>query len=259
MIKAVFFDIDDTIYSHRTKSIPMSTLESLKKLRENNIKIFVSTGRLPWAVNMTDVIDGVFFDGYIYMNGQLCTLDNKIVFKNPINKDDINNLYRYVKENSIPCIFGEEKDMYINIKSPFIKNALDNVDIPMPPVQPLERILENDLFQIIPYANSSQLKDILELMPNCESSRWYEKSLDINPKGGTKALGIEKIMESLNLTIENAIAFGDSYNDIDMLEKVKIGVAMGNSNKDIKNAADIITDDIDNDGVYNALTKLKLI
>lgn len=259
MIKAVFFDIDDTIYSHKTKSIPKSTLKSLEILRENNIKTFVSTGRLPWAVDKTHIIDGLDFDGYIYMNGQLCIVDDKIVFKNPIHKDDINNLYNYLKKNPVPAIFGEEKDMYINTNSPYIVEALESVDIPIPKVEPLERILENDIFQIIPYGSDLELKEILNLMPNCDSSRWYSKSLDINPKGGTKALGIEKIMESLNLNIKNAIAFGDSYNDIDMLQKVKIGIAMGNSSDEIKNIAHMVTDDIDDDGIYNALKKLKLI
>ena len=55
------------------------------------------------------------------------------------------------------------------------------------------------------------------------------------------------------------MAFGDGHNDIDMLQFVGIGVAMGNSSDDVKKEADYITDDIDCDGLYKALKEYKVI
>lgn len=55
------------------------------------------------------------------------------------------------------------------------------------------------------------------------------------------------------------MAFGDGHNDIDMLEYVHIGIAMGNANDEVKKHADDITDDIDQDGIYNALKKYHII
>lgn len=52
------------------------------------------------------------------------------------------------------------------------------------------------------------------------------------------------------------IAFGDSLNDSDMLERAAVGVAMGNANDTIKGIADVVTDDHDHDGIVTALEKI---
>lgn len=55
------------------------------------------------------------------------------------------------------------------------------------------------------------------------------------------------------------MAFGDGVNDIEMLEYVSIGVAMGNAREETKKVADYITDDVDNDGILKALEHFKLL
>ena len=55
------------------------------------------------------------------------------------------------------------------------------------------------------------------------------------------------------------MAFGDGGNDIEMLRHVAIGIAMGNAGDDVKAAADYVTDDIDDNGVANALRHFGVI
>ena len=75
----------------------------------------------------------------------------------------------------------------------------------------------------------------------------------------TKASAIETLLNYLNIKKEDTIAFGDAKIDIPMLEYCNIGVAMGNGGNEIKEMADFITDDVDNDGLYKAFEKLGLI
>ena len=64
MIKAIFFDIDGTLLSHRTRTIPQSTQIALKRLRERGIYTFIATGR--HISEMKDLpLDNLEFDGYI--------------------------------------------------------------------------------------------------------------------------------------------------------------------------------------------------
>ena len=77
MIKAIFFDIDGTLVSFKNNQIPASTIESLKKLKEKGIKIFVATGR---GKDGLDILDEIEFDGYITLNGQYCYVDNQIIY-----------------------------------------------------------------------------------------------------------------------------------------------------------------------------------
>ena len=75
----------------------------------------------------------------------------------------------------------------------------------------------------------------------------------------SKSSGIDVILKHFNIDKEETMAFGDGENDIDMIQHCKIGVAMDNAVDSLKAVADYITDDIDEDGVYNALKYYELI
>lgn len=82
------------------------------------------------------------------------------------------------------------------------------------------------------------------------SPRMYE----INSKKVSKAFGIKKICDYLNITMDNVIAFGDSENDKEMLEEVGIGVSVANGYDSIKEIANYITVyDNNHSGVANFL------
>ena len=82
---------------------------------------------------------------------------------------------------------------------------------------------------------------------------------EVNFDGITKASGIEKFMEIVGAPLCDTIAFGDSGNDFEMIEFANIGVAMGNASDDVKALADLVTTDVNDDGIYNAFVKLGLI
>ena len=74
-----------------------------------------------------------------------------------------------------------------------------------------------------------------------------------------KQNGILEVLKSYHISLEETMAFGDGHNDIDMLKLVNIGVAMGNAKDEVKEAADEVTDDIDHDGIYQALKRHHII
>ena len=82
---------------------------------------------------------------------------------------------------------------------------------------------------------------------------------EITLKRVNKATGIQKVLDELGGKQEDTIGFGDGANDIDMLRFAGVGVAMGNAQDCALEAADMITDDIREDGLYNAMIKLGLI
>ena len=82
---------------------------------------------------------------------------------------------------------------------------------------------------------------------------------DMIPIDGGKPKGIEKYLEYTNAKLEETMAFGDGENDVDMLEYVNIGVAMGNANDVVKNSANYVTDDCDKEGIYKALVHFGIL
>ena len=91
------------------------------------------------------------------------------------------------------------------------------------------------------------------------TSTFGAKAGEMMMKGVSKGAAIKDFMESIGEPIENAYAFGDSANDIEMLEMAGTAIAMGNGAELAKAVADYVTDTVDNDGLYNAMRHYKLI
>lgn len=72
---------------------------------------------------------------------------------------------------------------------------------------------------------------------------------DINPKNATKLNGVKTISEYFNIELVETIAFGDDYNDVEMLRECGVGVAMSNAIDEVKSVADHVCGDCDEDGV----------
>ncbi|MOA02980.1 putative bifunctional phosphatase/peptidyl-prolyl cis-trans isomerase [compost metagenome] len=89
--------------------------------------------------------------------------------------------------------------------------------------------------------------------------RWHPQAIDVLPAGGSKAQGIEALLEVLGLTAADAVAFGDGLNDKEMLETVGFGVAMGNSHPELLPFADYVTTHVDEQGIRNGLIKAGLL
>ena len=71
----------------------------------------------------------------------------------------------------------------------------------------------------------------------------------------SKSLAIIKVLKYFDIDKSEAIAFGDGENDIDMLELVGLGIAMGNGNEKLKTIADFVTKKSSEDGIEFALKK----
>ena len=79
------------------------------------------------------------------------------------------------------------------------------------------------------------------------------------PAGHNKATGIQKLLEHLHMDRKDTYAFGDSNNDLEMLEYVQYGIAMGNAYPDVLKKARYRTDTIQEQGIYKGLKKFGLI
>lgn len=106
--------------------------------------------------------------------------------------------------------------------------------------------------------------DSKEAFPQLEAHTWGgrgETALfgDLGVKDIDKAHAIDVLLDYLGVDRKDTIAFGDAKIDIPMLEYCALGVAMGNGGPEILAMADMVTDDVENDGLYKAFEKLGLL
>ena len=179
MIKAIFFDIDGTLLSHRTRTIPQSTQIALKRLRERGIYTFIATGR--HISEMKDLpLDNLEFDGYITLNGQYCYNKNEVIYDLPIDQQDIHNIIQLIENDSFPCIFVEKELMYINYHNQAVQIVQDAISTPLPDINDLKRGYDNPIYQVIPYdITQDDEAKILEAMPHCKKTSWHDLETDV--------------------------------------------------------------------------------
>lgn len=256
MIKVAFFDVDGTLLSHNTRQVPQSTRQALKKLREAGILCVVATGRHICQFAHLPV-DDLEFDGYLTLNGQICLDRNRqILYGCPLEGGAKEIILDVFHKKETPVLLVEEDKIYLNFVNDRVRYVQDCIS------SPVAQVLDysgKDLFMACMYISGEEAGILTELWPDCEITWWTSESVDIIAKGGGKAVAIEKYLASQGLTPEEAIAFGDGYNDLEMLQFVGTGVAMGNAEAQVKQAADYVTTDVDDHGIANALRYFGLI
>ena len=255
-IKVVFFDIDGTLLSYKTHKVPDSAKEAIKQLRSKGIKCVISTGRDLREMRKLPIND-IEFDAYLTLNGNICLDKNEKMFAgNEIDPGEVEILVSIFKAGKIPFVLIGAENRYINfVDDVVIRTQLDtNGTIP-----DIGEYKGESIYQCLTFANADIKEKLDKMLDNCNITSWHETGLDIIAKTGGKDAGIRKYLEHHNLSRPQAMAFGDSDNDLTMLQYVGTGVAMGNGKDELKKVADYVTTDIDEDGIANALRHFKLI
>lgn len=256
MIHTIFFDIDCTLVSHETNCVPDSAKKALALLKKQGIRRVIATGR-----HLSEIaglpMDGLDFEGYLMLNGQLCyDKDRKLIYGNPLDGKALDTLVHLFNEGRFPIMFIEKDRMYINFTNDRVRQAQESMSAWMPEVDTYKG---QTVYQAVVFVDAAQKEYLVQHLPDCRIAQWMEHAVDIVPKRSGKAAAVERYLSYIGADRAGTMAFGDGNNDIDMLRFVEVGVAVGNSEPPVQAAADYVTDHIDQDGIYNALSHFKLI
>lgn len=258
MIKAIFFDIDGTLVSFNTHRIPDSTRKAIETIKNRGIKVFIATGR---HISVINNLDNMEFDGYITLNGCYCLEGKeKVIFKKSLDQADVNSFIDYLQqERELPCLFVEEHNISLNKIDGEVKYLMSLLKQDLLWRENLDYYRDKELFQLTAFFKDYQEEEIMSRLPHCSVMRWYPTFADIISKEVDKGVGIDQFCDYYGFSLEETMAFGDGGNDIEMLRHAGIGVAMGNAREEVQQAADYVTDSVDNDGVFKALQHFELI
>ncbi len=264
-IKVAFFDVDGTIVdNHSTRDqlfdmdlVPASTIEAIRLLKENGITPFIATGRSPFMIE--DLLDGLGIDSYICTNGQYAVMNREVMYEAPYSSELLDKIVTVAKKYHVPLLWmpthhyvlsGENQEVLLE--------ALDNMNLPYPIIETDLEKPDYKIYQMVAGVTKEE-EHIFESIEEVRVVRWQPNGIDLLPKVGSKATAIEVILNKLGLKPENAIAFGDGLNDIEMLQKVGCGVAMGNAHEELKKHANYVAKPVYEDGIYKACKELGLI
>lgn len=263
MNKLLFFDIDGTLIECKLGiySIADKTRRALDCLKENGHNVFLATGRCKCFI--TDGVMDYPFNGYVTCNGGYVEYLGRPVYKAIVSSDAIKATMELCEKYDFNYYF--ESTDYIYIRDRNNKKHIEfGENWGMKPETVVDHFDPEEIEAYIGMIVVNQVEDVPvvveALSPYFDVQRHQSDcSFDLTLRGVSKAVGINELVKKMNRDIKDTIAFGDGRNDIEMLETVGLGVAMGNAVIEAKAVADYQTDRIENDGIKKALEKFELI
>lgn len=262
--KIAFFDIDGTLTSEIDGSVPESAKQAIRLARSNGHLMFINTGRC--FQNVEQRFREVGFDGYICGCGTHIICDEKTIYYHGLTHNIVMEILSIARETNVDLLFESNNHVAFDLSRPLTHkdsirqyNAFLNRGYTMPtdfesPDYTCDKF-------VIWYQNDEQLNSFRKI-----SDQYF----DCIDRGGTfrefvphdhsKATGIDKVLEHYNIPISSAYCFGDSNNDLQMLQHLPNSIAMGNASpKSLLNLVAYVTTNASNNGIHNALKHFKFI
>lgn len=279
MSKIIFLDVDGTLIDYEAK-LPASAAQAVNQARANGHKVYICTGCSKAEIEQRNLCE---LDGMIGGNGAYVEDHGHVVMHQGLSKEDVKHIVDWCNERHLGFYLEANSGMYCNdymleqgpetmVKYAQGKGAdltkskesskkfmdgfihLQGEDLYRDDVNKISFIL-------------SRYQDHLDSQkefPHLIANTWGGKGEvalygDLGPTGITKRHAIEVLLDYLGVDQKDTISFGDAKIDLSMFECCDYNVAMGNGGEEIKAAADYITTDVNDDGLYNAFRYLKLI
>ena len=256
-IKIVFFDVDGTLIDYKADGMSDKTVEMLKGLQANGIKICIASGRAP--IQMPD-IPGVKFDACVTYNGSYCyTGDGKVIFRNPLSKKDVLQILKNTAELNRPVSIATATRSAANGVDEDLHEYYVMGGIDLKPAPDFDQVLQDDVYQIMVGGREPERPHMVENTDNAKIAAWWDRAVDIVPADGGKGCGVHSVLEYFDLKPSEAMAFGDGNNDLEMFQTVDYCVAMGNGSEDLKKIAWATCGNCEDDGIYHFCKENKLI
>ncbi|WP_042356795.1 Cof-type HAD-IIB family hydrolase [Bacillus rubiinfantis] len=253
----IFFDIDGTLLDSQ-KELPSTTKEAIFTLKDKGHIVAIATGRAPFMFKkLREELD---IHTYVSYNGQYVVLNGEVIYTNPLNISSLIRLTDKAIDNQHPVVYMDHEDMKANVPDhPYINESLSTMKLDVHPTHDPHYYKGRNLYQSLLFCLEGEEKQYEAEFSAFDFIRWHPMSVDILPKDGSKAKGIEIIVEELGIPKERQFAFGDGLNDMEMLSTVYNSIAMGNAVEKVKSAAKYVTKSVDDHGIFHGLQMVGLL
>ena len=257
MTKAIFFDIDGTILDkeHGIAEITPRVKSAMKKLQSQGNYIFIATGR-PFSFMQKDILD-FGFNGFVMSNGALIMLDGKVFFQSKLDSKIVKKVCDFAESENIEYMLESYPETYYRAGFTACENFFKKIEVDYSKFIrdfDIEKISVSKMEFLSARQDLEQLDiEYKKILATPGLTGWADpfhyKTMEVYSSEVSKATGILKVLEHLNIDVKNSYAFGDGHNDVEMIQTVGNGFVMATAKDDLKQFADKVVPSVHDDGV----------
>ncbi|MBR0203954.1 MAG: HAD family phosphatase [Synergistaceae bacterium] len=275
-MKLIFLDIDGTLTIPGENVPPKSAVDAINKARANGHKIFLCTGRNPDMLRPLLKYD---FDGFISCAGGYVAVGEgfkDVLYDHPMTNEQRDIALKSLHDHGVFCTIEAEGGSWgdENLGDFLSTQGEGNSEIERwrkalsanLGIKPMSEYDGSPVYKVVIMClKMSQLDEAKRLLgdefnfvlqevkaPSCINGEIFSKAFD-------KGKGVKIICEKFGVPVSESIGFGDSMNDLEMIQTVGTSVCMANGAEALKKLADIVCPSVSEDGLAKAFADLKLI
>ncbi len=248
----VSFDLDMTLLDHSTMEITESAMSAIEKLRDRFI-IVIASGRDMDAAYSRRFRDQIKPDAIIHMNGTKITVGDQLIYNHSMDKTLLSQLLEFADKKGYGLgVTINDKDYFVTPEA-IVAHDEEFWGESHRDFQDTQKLMELNVRTLWYVGDEKGAKDIEAHFPDIKLPMFAGKQgADVVEREASKAEGLIRLCEYYNVGLSKTIAFGDSMNDYEIIKRAGIGIAMGNAIEELKEAADYVTSEIHNNGVWDA-------
>lgn len=247
MIKMIASDLDGTLLLDGAQSLSPDIIPIIKKLKEKGILFVAASGRQ--YPNLRRLFAPVADDiGYICENGALIKYQGKTLYKSVIPRElAMEVVDAIVEREGCEALVSGENTSYIVPKDPYYEHHLRyEVKNDMTTLQDFREVTEEIMKVSVCEFSGIEKGDTVAVLNEKFADRLYTTVSglawqDFISIGTNKGSAIAILEEALGISAPETMAFGDNYNDIEMLQHVGVPIAMEKSPDALKAIASMIS------------------
>lgn len=263
--KIIFSDIDGTLLNSNRVLSP-STIDTLKEVKKK-LPVVLISARMPAAMRHLQKDLEIEDQPIISYNGGLILVDGEQVSSTEIPFATLAGLSAFNKEINCHLSLYHNDEWYVPQQDQWAAREENNTRV-SPEIKPNAEVLEkwesenksaHKIMAMGTEAEIDAIRDFLmkEYPDQLHLYRSKPTYLEIANKEISKFTAIRYLLDHhYNLTPKDCIAFGDNYNDVEMINGVGMGVAVANARQEVLEVANVVTDAGTEDGVATSLRKL---
>ncbi|MFT8322469.1 MAG: Cof-type HAD-IIB family hydrolase [Bacillus sp. (in: firmicutes)] len=265
MYKLIFSDIDGTLLNSQHK-ISEATKASLELLQQIGIPFVLVSARMPKGILALQASSKlkepiICFSGALLLGGEQENGEREIVYKSTMKEKDISGIYKLISAQfSSICytIYSKDEWLVESLEDEWVVQE-EKITSINPKLVDFQLTSCSSVYKILcmgePLSIDSLERELKNHYPELSIYKSKPTYLEIMAENVKKSVAIAMLANQLGINQQEIMAFGDNYNDMDMLQYAGLGVAMGNAPQAVKEAADIVTNSNDDDGIMHVINK----